>query len=66
MPGGIPVATVAIGKAGARNAALLAGQILALNDKPLAQRIKALREESRKIIAEKDRAIRRTARKGSA
>ena len=32
MPGGIPVATVAIGKAGARNAALLAVQILALTD----------------------------------
>ena len=35
MPGGIPVATMAIGKAGAKNAALLAVRILALTDKAL-------------------------------
>ena len=39
MPGGIPVATVAIGKAGARNAAYLAAQMLALSDPALAQRL---------------------------
>lgn len=39
MPGGIPVATVAIGKAGAKNAALLAAQILALSDATLAKRL---------------------------
>ena len=39
MPGGIPVACVAIGKAGAKNAALLAAQILALSDTSLAQRL---------------------------
>ncbi|MBS0848919.1 5-(carboxyamino)imidazole ribonucleotide mutase [Citrobacter sp. JGM124] len=39
MPRGIPVGTLAIGKAGAANAALLAAQILALQDKSLAQRL---------------------------
>lgn len=42
MPSGIPVGTLAIGKAGAMNAAYLAVQILALNDENLA---KALKEE---------------------
>ena len=40
MPGGMPVATVAIGKAGAKNSAYLAIQILALNDKELAEKLK--------------------------
>ena len=39
MPGGIPVGTLAIGKAGAKNAGLLAAAILALNDAPLADRL---------------------------
>ncbi|MNU07026.1 N5-carboxyaminoimidazole ribonucleotide mutase [compost metagenome] len=39
MPRGIPVGTLAIGKAGAANAALLAAQILALHDTALAQRL---------------------------
>jgi 5-(carboxyamino)imidazole ribonucleotide mutase len=39
MPGGIPVACVAIGKAGAKNAALLAAQMLALSDSALAKRL---------------------------
>lgn len=39
MPGGIPVATLAIGEAGAKNAGLLAVQILALSDEPLAARL---------------------------
>lgn len=46
MPGGIPVATVAIGKAGAKNAAFLAAQMLALGDEDLAKRIVAQREEA--------------------
>ena len=40
MPPGLPVATVAIGRAGARNAAILAVQILALSDDSLAQALK--------------------------
>ncbi len=43
MPSGIPVATVAIGKAGARNAALLAVEILALSDKKLRQKLRSYR-----------------------
>jgi len=45
MPAGVPVATVAIGKAGARNAAVLAAQILALGDDGLAERVKAFKAE---------------------
>jgi phosphoribosylaminoimidazole carboxylase PurE protein len=45
MPGGIPVATCAIGKAGARNAGLLAAEILALNDSGLAGKLRQYREK---------------------
>jgi len=45
MPAGIPVATLAIGEAGAKNAALLAAQILALDDAELAARLRAFREQ---------------------
>jgi phosphoribosylaminoimidazole carboxylase PurE protein len=47
MPPGIPVATVAVGKAGAKNAAFLAAHILALSDDELASRLAARREEHR-------------------
>jgi 5-(carboxyamino)imidazole ribonucleotide mutase len=43
MPAGIPVGTLAIGKAGAKNAALLAAAILALSDEALSQRLQAWR-----------------------
>ena len=53
MPGGIPVATVAIGKAGAKNAAYLAGQILAVSDEALFQRVLADRERNKdKVVAQ--------------
>ncbi len=44
MPPGIPVATVALGKGGAKNAAVLAAQILALKHAPIAEKLKAYRE----------------------
>ena len=44
MPAGIPVATVAIGSAGARNAAVLAAEILALNDHTIKQKLRAFRK----------------------
>jgi len=44
MPGGVPVGTLAIGRAGAVNAALLAAQVLALEDVTLADRIRAWRD----------------------
>ncbi|MFO1068042.1 MAG: 5-(carboxyamino)imidazole ribonucleotide mutase [Geminicoccaceae bacterium] len=52
MPGGIPVGTLAIGRAGAINAALLAAAILALADPPLAARLKAWREAQTRSVAE--------------
>jgi len=56
MPGGIPVACVAIGKAGAKNAAYLAGQMLSLADTALAQRLVEDRQEMAKQVSEKDAA----------
>ena len=53
MPGGIPVGTLAIGKAGAQNAALLAVAMLANHDPALRQKLRAFREEqARKVRAE--------------
>ncbi len=53
MPGGVPVGTLAIGKAGARNAALLAAQILALGDPALRQRLQELRDAAEvSVLAE--------------
>jgi 5-(carboxyamino)imidazole ribonucleotide mutase len=54
MPGGIPVATMAVGKAGARNAAVLAAQILALNDPALADRLRALRVSQAEAVERGD------------
>ena len=53
MPGGIPVASVAIGKAGAKNAAFLAAQILALSDENLSAKLIANRTEQAAVL-EKD------------
>jgi 5-(carboxyamino)imidazole ribonucleotide mutase len=52
MPGGVPVATLAIGEAGAKNAGLLAAQILALSDAALADRLTAWREAQTDSVAE--------------
>ena len=52
MPGGVPVATLAIGEAGAKNAGLLAAQILALSDGGLAQRLQAFRDEQTDGVVE--------------
>jgi len=48
MPPGIPVATVAIGSAGARNAAVLAAEIIGINNEEVRDRIRAMREEWRR------------------
>ena len=58
MPGGVPVACVAIGKAGAKNAAYLAAQIIALSDKELAQRLTDERKANAADILAKDKAVR--------
>ena len=54
MPGGIPVATVAIGKAGAKNAAYLAAQMLALSDPAIATRLREDREANMRQVQNKD------------
>lgn len=53
MPAGIPVGTLAIGAAGAANAALLAASVLALEDTALAQRLAAFRERQSAAIPER-------------
>ncbi|HTN95993.1 MAG TPA: 5-(carboxyamino)imidazole ribonucleotide mutase [Nordella sp.] len=55
MPAGIPVGTLAIGKAGAVNAALLAAAILALNDKALGTRLETWRAKQTAAVAEAPR-----------
>ena len=52
MPGGIPVGTLAIGKAGAINAGLMAAAILALNDAALTERLDAWRAKQTASVAE--------------
>jgi len=52
MPGGVPVATLAIGEAGAANAGILAAQILALSDPALAERLSAFRAAQTASVAE--------------
>ena len=53
MPAGIPVGTLANGKAGAVNAALLAASVLALNDAALAERLAAWRKQQTSAVAER-------------
>lgn len=62
MPGGIPVATMAIGKAGAFNAGMLAVQILALNDAKLRRKMADYRKKLEKQVEEKDRKLRKSTR----
>lgn len=54
MPGGIPVATVAIGKAGAKNAGILAVQMLALSDASLTRQMKEFKESMAQEVESKD------------
>jgi 5-(carboxyamino)imidazole ribonucleotide mutase len=58
MPGGIPVACVAIGKAGAKNAAYLAAQIIAVSDPALGQKLLDERKQNTAEILAKDKAVR--------
>ena len=51
MPGGVPVATMAVGKAGAQNAAYLAAQILALSDPKLKKKLKDRRRRMAESVA---------------
>ena len=55
MPPGVPVATMAVGKAGARNAAIFAVQILALSDRKLAGKIAEFKKNQAQKVIEKDK-----------
>ena len=57
MPGGIPVACVAIGKAGAKNAGYLAAQILALSDEALSEKLKMDRETNAEAVRQKNNGL---------
>jgi 5-(carboxyamino)imidazole ribonucleotide mutase len=57
MPPGVPVAAVAIGKAGAKNAAILAVQILALSDDKLSEKLTEFKKAQQKKVIEKDSAL---------
>lgn len=57
MPGGVPVACMGVGKAGATNAGLLAAEILALSDPALGRKLAAHRAKMAKEVAEKSRAL---------
>jgi len=57
MPAGVPVGTLAIGKAGARNAGLLAGRIIARADPRVAEAVHAQREKMAREVEAKDAAL---------
>jgi phosphoribosylaminoimidazole carboxylase PurE protein len=57
MPAGIPVATVAIGKAGATNAGILAAQMLAMSDPEIAKKMSAYKEKLARSVEEKSKKL---------
>jgi 5-(carboxyamino)imidazole ribonucleotide mutase len=59
MPAGVPVATMAVGEAGARNAAILAVQILALGDADLREKLVHFKEKLAKTVEEKEKSLHR-------
>jgi 5-(carboxyamino)imidazole ribonucleotide mutase len=65
MPSGVPVACTAIGEAGARNAAILAVQILALSDRRLEGRLESYREALEREVVAKDARLQRDRRQSA-
>ncbi len=59
MPGGVPVATMAVGKAGAVNAAIFAAQILATSNGSLSRRLAQHKREMARAVAEKSKRLKR-------
>ena len=59
MPSGVPVATVAIGKAGASNAGILAAQIIAVASEEMAKKLEAYKKELVKKIDEKNKGLKK-------
>lgn len=64
MPAGIPVATVAIGKAGATNAGILAAQIVGLGNTSVAGKLKLLKEKLARSVEEKSRKLQQLRKRG--
>jgi len=62
MPAGVPVATVAIGKPGAENAAILAAQILALHDPALSRKLEQFKQDMARRVEEKNAQLRKRIR----
>jgi len=65
MPAGVPVATMGIGKAGASNAAILAAQILACNDRELAGRLHTYKKQLADRVEQRDKELTRIIHEGS-
>jgi 5-(carboxyamino)imidazole ribonucleotide mutase len=63
MPGGVPVAAVGIGKAGAKNAALLAIQILSISDKGLRKKILDYKKKQADKVIQKDKNVKKILKK---
>ena len=57
MPGGVPVATMALGKVGAKNAGVFAAQVIALNDVKVANRLKVFKVEMERDVEEKSKRL---------
>ena len=64
MPAGIPVATVAIGKAGATNAGILAAQIIGLSNTAVAGKLKQLKEKLARSVEEKSQKLQQLRKRG--
>ena len=60
MPGGVPVATMSVGKAGALNAGIFAVEILALNDPRLGKRLREYKDELKQKVLDSDRHVQGT------
>jgi 5-(carboxyamino)imidazole ribonucleotide mutase len=67
MPGGVPVAVAGMGKTGAKNAALLAVEILALKDSALAEKLRQYRDKLAKEVAQRSKELKKriTSKKGT-
>lgn len=59
MPPGVPVATMAIGKAGAKNAAIFAAQIIGLNDLGITKKLKSFKKKMAEEVEKKSKALRK-------
>ena len=59
MPPGVPVATMAIGKAGAKNAAIFAAQIIGLNDPGITKKLKLFKKKMAEEVEKKSKALRK-------